>query len=399
MKQIDFNAIIDRRGTNSSKWDGYARRYPGLDSDGCLPMWVADMDFRCPDEVVDAVTAKAQFGIFGYECRKDDSFNDAVTGWLERRFGWSVAGDAVCYCPGVVPLMCLTVNAYSEPGDGVIVCTPVYYPFSDSIKNNGRRIVNSPLVDCDGSYSFDFENLEKIAADPSNKILMLCNPHNPVGRVWTRAELERLGDICIKHNLLIFSDEIHSDFVFEGHQHIPIASVNAALADITVTAYSASKTFNLAGLQCASVIIPNAARRAKYLKAQDAMSLGSLNSFGALAMKTAYNECAYYVDQLVPYIKANFDFADAFLKAHAPVIQLRKAQGTYLAWLDLSATGMDEDAMQHFMIEQAKVACDFGGWFGPGGEAFMRVNFACPRTMLEQALNQIATAWHACSNA
>lgn len=392
MKKIDFDKVIDRRGTNSSKWDGMEQKYPGLDAKGCLPMWVADMDFPCPEEITEAVTQKARFGLYGYECRIGDDFKAAVGGWSARRFGWELQKEWICYSPGIVPAMNLAVEAYTAPGDGVILSTPVYYPFMNAVTNHGRHLVNVPLQRINGRYEYDFASLERAAAGGKNKLLMLCSPHNPVGRVWTKEELVRIGRICKAHHITIFSDEIHADFIFGNRRHLPIASLSEDLREITVTAYAASKTFNVAGLQCSAIVIPNETLRGRFLRQLDAFGTGSPNSFGMTALMTAYNRCGYYVDQLVPYIERNFTYAQDYLERNVPGITLCPCEGTYLAWLDLSGLGLDEEGLQRFMIEQAKVSCDFGGWFGEGGENFMRLNFACPRATLEEALRRLEQA-------
>lgn len=393
-----FDVVIDRSkdsNTYSSKWLAVGERFPGYDPEGVLPMWVADMDFRCPPEVIEAVKTRAAHGIYGYT---DSSlvlkFIDEGIRWMERRYGWNVDPDWAFFTPGVVPLINAAVQEFSDPGDGIIIQSPVYYPFADGPKNNARVLKHNCLVEkIPGYYEIDFENLEELAADPHTKLLILSSPHNPVGRVWTRQELEKTCEICLKHHVLVVSDEIHADLIMEGHRHIPTGSLSWEIANNMVAAYAPSKTFNLAGLGASIVIAPNAEIRDRMKKRILANRLPASNVFGPLAGEVAYRTGDDYVDELVGYVGANMDYVISFCEENLPGITVRKSEGTYMIWMDLRALGLGVEETNAFMIEKAKIAGDFGTWFGPGGEGFVRLNLACPRSIVEQAMNQLKDAY------
>lgn len=393
-----FDLVIDRTeksGTYSSKWLAVGERFPGYNPEGVLPMWVADMDFRCPPEVIEAVKERASHGIYGYT---DNSlvhkFIEAGIGWFQRRYGWKVDPDWCFFTPGVVPLINAAVQEFSNPGDGIIIQSPVYYPFADGPRNNGRVLKHNCLVEREpGYYEIDYDNLEELASDPKTKLLIFCHPHNPVGRVWTREELKKTCEICIKHDVLIVSDEIHADLILNGQKHIPTASLSEEIANYVIANYAPSKTFNLAGLGASINIAPNAELRERMKKRVLANRLPASNVFGPLAGEVAYRTGDSYADALVEYLGANMDYVIDFCNRNMPKITARRPEGTYLMWMDLRALGLGAEGTDAFVIEKAKIAGDFGTWFGPGGEGFVRLNLACPRKTVEQAMEQLKAAY------
>lgn len=381
----NFDEVIERRGTRSSKWDNVGAR---VGNPNALAMWVADMDFRCPQPVIDAVMKKAEFGIYGYPFVPEE-FKEAVAEWVDKRHGWKIDPSHVIYAASVIPGLFTAVQAYTEEGDGVILQRPVYYPFSDAIRENNRQIKNNALILKDGHYEIDFDNLEELAKDPKNKLMLLCNPHNPTGRVYTREELLKIGEICCRNHVVIFSDEIHSDFVYEGFKHTPIASLSEEIAQNTVTAIAPSKTFNLAGLRAASLVIANPELRAAISKkfAANRSALGS--AIGIEAFIAAYKYGEEYLEQLLVYLQKNIAYLDGYLKEHMPKVHLIKPEGTYLMWLDFRELGMSNEQLDEFLTQKAAVAMDKGFWFGEEGSGFARMNIACPRATIEKGLQQI----------
>jgi len=383
--RYNFDEVIQRKNTISSKWDDVGNRVGNPDA---LPMWVADMDFRCPQPVIDAMIRRAESGVYGYPYMIP-KFMEVTQGWVKRRHGWDIETDWVIFAASIIPAIFNAVQAFTDPGDKVILQRPVYYPFSYAIENNGREVSNNSMLEGSGEYQIDFDDLEKRCADPKAKLFLLCNPHNPLCRVYTPEELERIGEICRKHHVIIFADEIHSDFIFSGYRHTPIASISPEIADITITALAPSKTFNLAGMRSACLIISNPElRRIMSKKFSDNRS-ALIPTFGLDAYIAAYESCDEYVDQLVPYIEANAAYLDAYLKEHMPKIKLLPPQGTYLMWLDCRELGLSDEALDDFFIFKAAVALDKGHWFGTEGSGFMRMNIACPRATLQEALTRI----------
>ncbi len=383
----DFDREVDRKNTAATKWDALEQRFGDKD---LFPMWIADMDFVCPAPVLEAMKARVDHGVFGYNT-KPDSYFQAIIDWMQTRHQWSVQKDWICHSPGVVPALSFTVSTFTEPGDKVIIQQPVYPPFASVVKNNGRELVNNPLVLKDGRYCMDFDDL-KSKLDSRVKLLILCSPHNPVGRVWTRDELVQLGELCREHNVLVVSDEIHFDAVFDGHTHVPFASISEAFADRSIICTAPSKTFNLAGLQTSVVIIPNEELRAKFKKTLGGYDLDSLNTFGLVALESAYRHGAEWLDQLLVYLQENLRFLQEYLGEHAPQLTVIQPEGTYLVWVDCRALGLDAKELEQFMLKQAKVAVNQGYTFGPGGEGFVRLNIACSRKLLETGLERIVKA-------
>lgn len=389
MGKYNFDEVIERRGTDSSKWDDFAARFPGYDTSGAIPMWVADMDFRVPNEVIEVIKKKAELGIYGYPCRKGKEFDNAVKDWLLKRHGLQIENDWVVATQGVVAAVTYAVQAFTKEGDGVLIQPPVYYPFKDRcIKYNNRVAVESPLILKDGRYEIDFEDFEEKAALETTKLFILCSPHNPVGRVWTKEELQKIVEICKKHNVFIFSDEIHSDLILEGYQHTPTALVSGDYKYL-IAAYAPSKTFNLAGLKTSAIIVPDKEVRVQYIRRINQNEAGGLNLFGAAALEAAYNHGEEYLTELLEYLKGNIDYAAAFIKENLPGVSVSVTEGTYFLWVDFRGTGLSDREINKKILEEAKVAVDLGEWFGEEGKGFARFNLACPRTIVVEALNRL----------
>lgn len=385
--KYDFDKLIDRRDNATYKWDQSERLFGRKD---ILPLWVADMDFEPPREVRDAIVARAEAGIYGYTIRTQ-AYSDAIVGWMARRHGWAVEPEWLTSAtPGVVPQLSVVVQEFTKPGDGVILQSPVYYPFYDVIRMNGRTVVDNPLVLQDGRFVMDFELLERQAKEA--KLLLLCTPHNPGGRVWTREELERVADIARRNDLIVVADEIHHDLVYSGHKHTPFASLSEDAAQRTVTCIAPSKTFNLAGLQVAGTIIPNAGIRGRYNAALKTLSIHMESYFGVTAMETSYRHGDEWLDQLLAYLEGNRDALLDFFATRLPQVKVMRPEGTYMAWLDCTAISGDPQELKRIMFERAGVAFSEGSVFGEAGKGHLRVNFACPRSLLLQALGQFTDA-------
>ena len=385
--KYDFDRVIERRGTNCIKWD-QADLFFGRND--LLPMWVADMDFESPPEVVEAIVSRAKHGIYGYTARSK-AYYESIVNWLYRRHGWKIKEEWIAHAPGVVAAVHIAIMALSHPGDRVVVQTPVYYPFFKAIKETGRQLILNPLKESDGRYSMDFEDLER-KVDSRTKIIILCSPHNPVGRVWRRDELSRLGEICLNRNIKIISDEIHSDLVFGNNKHIPTAMISDEVSSITLTCVAPSKTFNLAGLSSAAVISSSSELLGEYSNMMSTVGAGMSNVFGTVALETAYNNGERWLEQLLEYINGNFVYMRDFLKTNFPELRVADLEGTYLAWIDFRNTGMSVEELRSFLYEKAKVGFEDGSIFGEEGEGFMRVNLACPRAIVEEAMKRLITA-------
>jgi cystathionine beta-lyase len=385
--KYDFDKRIDRTNKATYKWDQSEKLFGRSD---ILPLWVADMDFEAPKEVVEAITQRAEHGIYGYTIRTQ-SFYDAIIGWLSRRHHWSILQEWITSSPGVVPALSIIVQSFTEPGEGIILQSPVYYPFYDIIKMNGRTVVDNPLILEDGHYSIDFELLEQQARNGA-KMLLLCSPHNPGGRVWKREELKRIGDICLKYNVLVVADEIHHDLVFSGHKHVPFASLSESFAQISITCIATSKTFNLAGIQAASVIIPNEEIRRKYNGLLKTLSLHMESYFGLTAIESSYTYGDEWLDQLLEYLEGNLTALLEFAERHLPQVKIIKPEGTYLVWMDCRSISDNPQVLKQLMFEKAGVAFSEGSVFGKQSAGFLRVNIACPRSILIEALEKFSAA-------
>ena len=382
-----FDQVIERRNTASVKWDLVEQLYGSRD---VLPMWVADMDFPTAQPVVEAIAARAQHAIYGYTTRPDSVY-EAIQDWAAQRHGWTMQREWIGFSPGVVPGLAFLLLALSDPGDKVIIQPPVYHPFAFTIRENGRQIVNNPLIFEGGRYRMDFDDLRQKAKDGA-RLMILCSPHNPVGRVWTRAELRELGEICIEQGIFVISDEIHSDLLLEGQVHTPFAALGEAFAQNSAICTAPSKTFNLAGLQTSVVTIPNKQHRDRFAAVLDRLHLGMPNTFGLVAMEAAYRHGGPWLDALRGYLSENLRYLTDFLAREVPQIQVVEPQGTYLVWLDCRGLGLSTEELSRFMREDAKVGLDDGHIFGPGGDGFERINIACPRALLADGLGRIADA-------
>ena len=388
MVDYNFDEVIDRRNTDCLKYDFAVQR--GRPKD-VLPFWVADMDFPIAQEIEDALVKRCQHGIFGYS-EATDGYFAALQNWYLKHFNWQVQRPWLIKTPGVVFALAMAVKAFTEPGDGVLVQQPVYYPFTEVIRDNDREVVNAPLALVNGHYEIDFADLEQKLADPKVKLMFLCSPHNPVGRVWTKEELLKVGDLCLKYNVITVSDEIHSDFVWDDNAHTPFATLGEEYQQNCIVCTAPSKTFNLAGLQVSNIFIPNQKLRRAFRKQIDAAGYSQLNTLGLVACQAAYAYGEEWLTQVKVYIRSNITFVDDYLKQNLPQIKMLPIEGTYLVWLDCSALGMTADEREQWLWHEAKLWLDGGGIFGKEGEAFERINVACPRATLLQGLEQLKAA-------
>lgn len=376
--KYDFDKVISRRGTDSYKWDS-------AESEHVLPMWVADMDFHTAPAIVDALRLRVEHGIFGYT-RVPDSYYDAVTGWFMRRHGWKMNREWIIYTSGVVPAVSAVIKALTVPGDKVLVQTPVYNCFFSSIRNNGCKMVSSPLVFAGNTYTIDYEDLECKAADPKVKVMLLCNPHNPAGRVWKWEELVRIGEICIRHGVTVVSDEIHCELVFPGHRYTPFASISEDFLWHSVTCLSPSKAFNIAGLQIANIVCADADRRAKIERAINDNEVCDVNPFGVIATQAAYNGGEEWLNQLIEYLYGNYLYMREFCREHLPEFPVTILEGTYLVWMDCRKLCISSEELERRLFAEAGLWLNAGTMYGAEGEGFMRWNIACPRTTLTEGL-------------
>ena len=384
-RNLAFDDVINRRNTGSMKYD-FAEKN-GMPAD-VLPLWVADMDFRTSSYVEDALTARAKHAIFGYTEPQEGYFK-AVHGWFERHHGWDVKEEWLLRTPGVVFAFSIAVQAYTQPGESVIIQNPVYYPFSNAVLNNGRKLVSSDLfLGEDNRYHIDFEDFEKKVKENNVRLFILCSPHNPVARVWTKEELEALGDICVKYGVVVMSDEIHQDFVFKGEHHC-FAEIKDEFKEISVIATAPSKTFNLAGLALSNIFIPDKRLKKKYEERLYACGMFHLNAMGITACEAAYDYGDEWYKAMMAYVGANIEFIGEFVKNDLPGVTLIEHEGTYLPWLDFRGTGKSAEEIDDLMINKAKLWLDSGSMFGKCGAGFQRINVACPRITLEDAMQRM----------
>lgn len=377
--KYDFDKTIDRRATNSYKWDSAP--------EGVLPMWVADMDLRTAPAIIDALQKRVAHGIFGYT-RVPDAYYDAVTSWFSRRHGWDIDREWIIYTSGVVPAVSAVIKALTVPGDKVIVQTPVYNCFFSSIRNNGCEIVSNPLRRTADTYEMDFDALERCAADPRAKVMLLCNPHNPAGRVWTPDELTRLGNICLRNGVTVVADEIHCELVYQGFKYTPFASLSDAFLHRSVTCLSPSKAFNIAGLQIANIVAFDNDLRSRIDKAININEVCDVNPFGVAATIAAYNEGEEWLNQLVDYLHGNYEAMAEFCRRELPEFPITRLEGTYLVWMDCSSLGMPSDALEHALLDDARLWLNAGTMYGAEGKGYMRWNIACPRSVMLDGLNR-----------
>ena len=392
-RNLDFDAVIDRRGTKCLKYDFAVQR--GRPAD-VLPLWVADMDFKTSSYIEDALIRQAQHAIYGYT-ESDDAYFDAVQHWMLTRHGWQVEPAWLQKTPGIVFAIAVAVRACTRPGDAVLIQQPVYYPFSEVILDNGRRLVSSDLVldEKTGRYQIDFADFEKKIIENRVRLFLLCSPHNPVGRVWSREELQQLGRICRRHGVIVFSDEIHADFVWQG-QHQVFAAADPDFAAFTITAASPSKTFNIAGLQVSNIFIPDEALRRQFRRAYNASGYSQLNAAGLIAAEAAYRDGGVWYDAVKAYLKDNIAYMREFIATRLPELRMIEPEGTYLVWVDFRGLGLDAAALEELILNKAKLWLDSGAIFGEVGQGFQRFNIACPRAILTKALTQLEGAVEAC---
>lgn len=388
----DFDRVIDRYNTDSLKYDFATKRGKPAD---ILPLWVADMDFQAPKEVIDVLVEKSQHGIYGYSEGRDD-YDLVLQNWFKTRFNWSIENEWLVKTPGVVFAIATAVNAYTKVGEGVIIQEPVYYPFRETVEVNDRHLVVNELVYNNGKYTIDFDLFEQQLIDEDVKLFILCSPHNPVGRVWTKEELIRLGDICLKHNVLVVSDEIHADFTYDGHTHYVFANLKESFKDISITCTSPSKSFNLAALQLSNVFISQKKLRETFVEYVTRFGYSQPNIMGLISCKAAYEHGGPWLEALKQYLEGNLSFFRDYLKKHIPEAILVEPEGTYLVWVDVREIPIfkdqSDDYINDFMVNKAKLWLDGGTMFGDGGSGFQRFNIACPKVTLEKALDQFRQA-------
>jgi len=382
-----FDEVIDRKNTDCLKWDYCKQRFGRED---ILPMWVADMDFKSPDLITEAIIERAKHGVFGYT-EASEKLSNALIGWMKNRHNWQINGNWIVFSPGVVTSINTAILAYTKPGDKVLIQTPVYYPFYSCVKDNERELVTNPLKDNNGHYEIDFDDLEKKLAD-NVKLMIFCSPHNPIGRVWKLQELEEVLRLCKKYDIVIISDEIHSDLVFKGHKHIPISSLAGEAYKKCITLNSPTKTFNIAGLSISSAIIPDAELRRKFRFTLNKNGANMLNIFGLTAAEAAYSSCEKWLDDLLEYLESNLDTLVEYFETNIPQIKVIRPEATYLAWLDCNNLPVKPEKLKEFFVNEAGVGLNDGITFGVEGSGFQRLNFACPRNVLLEGLEKIKNA-------
>ena len=381
--KYDFDKIIPREHTVSVKFDLREAFFGKAD---VIPMWVADMDFEVPEFVSKAIQDRAKHPIYGYSFLSE-TYYQSIINWVGQKHGWTIQKDWIAHSPGIVTAVNLLVQALTLPGDPVIVQPPVYFPFFSAVQNNGRKLLYNQLINENGNYRMDFNDLEEKCREGA-KMLILCSPHNPVGRVWTKEELQKIGDLAIKYDMLIVSDEIHNDLVFDPYKHIPTASLSEEIASRTVTCIAPSKTFNLAGMATSSVIISDPELRQKFKTQHEKMHLNN-NIFGTVASEAAYSQGKEWLAQLMDYLKGNAELLRAYMTEYLPRIRISPLEATYLIWLDFNALDIKNSDLKTKIIEEAGLGFNDGRMFGPGGEGFQRMNIACPRPVLQEALERL----------
>lgn len=385
--KFNFDKIIDRTNNFSAKWSEMNKNFG---TNNLLPMWVADMDFLTAPCVMEALKDRLEQGIFGYTTRPS-SYNESIVNWLDNRFSWKINQEWLMFSPAVITSISLLIQNLTQKNDKIMIQEPVYSPFHSIVESNERNLVISPLVKLDdGSYVMDYEDIEAKIKDV--KVFILCNPHNPVGRVWTREELTRLGEICLKHNVLVISDEIHSDIILKNHKHTPFASISKEFRENTITCMAPTKTFNLAGLQSSFLVISNPYYYEVMDKAFSILDIKRNNAFSLVATEAAYNYGEDWLYELIKYIEDNVDFAIDYIKNHMPQLKVKKPEGTYLLWVDFSNLNVDKEDLKNALINKGRIALSDGSSFGIGGDGYYRINLACPRSMVLEGLKRIEFA-------
>jgi len=389
--RTNFDTLPQRKQTNCVKWDFLGERFGCKTDADVIPLWVADMDFATPPEIMEALSKRVTQGVYGYTIISE-CFNKSVSNWMNKRHGATVDPSWITFSPGVVPGLINAIQAFTSEGDGVIIQPPVYYPFFMVVNDHKRKLVMNQLIETENGYVIDFADLEKKAALPNVKLMILCNPHNPVGRVFTYEELQQMGEICIKNGVKLVVDEIHADIVFKPHKHVTFTNLPAVIRNQSVVLISPSKTFNLAGFQTSAAIIPNKEMLDAYQHQAEINRTGSINCMGEVALCAAYDQCAYYVDELLEYLTANKSFAEEKIRDRFPFLKLIDLEGTYLLWVDFRKAQIPLADLDRFLIEEAKIAVDYGHWFGDKGLGFIRINIACPKHMLAEAFDRLESA-------
>lgn len=388
MKKYNFDEIVDRKNTNCVKYDGYQDIY---NADNLIPLWVADMDFKTPDFVFDAISERLKHPVLGYFIHSDNFYN-SICQWMLRRHQWKIEKDWIYFAPGIVPGLAFLVQAFSNPGDAVLMETPVYHPFYYVVENQNRRIVRSSLRLVDDHYEMDFNDLES-KLKKGCKMMFLCNPHNPVGRCWSREELQKVGELCLKYNCLLVSDEIHSDLIMPGYKHVPTASISDAISQNTITCMAPSKTFNIAGLATSEIIISNEKLRKQFENVMhEGIHIFVGNIFGEVALEACYTHGDEWLEQLLQYLQQNVNFVQQYFKENIPDVKTFRHEATYLPWLDFGELGMNHEELFRLLADKARVALNDGLIFGEEGRCHFRMNVACPKSTLAMALEQIKTA-------
>ncbi|MCM3161116.1 pyridoxal phosphate-dependent aminotransferase [Metabacillus litoralis] len=384
-----FDQVINRKKTDSVKWD-YTKRIFGVED--VLPMWVADMDFPAPEEVIDALHTRVDHGIFGYTM-PGSKMEESVKNWLDSRHSWKIDPKTITYSPGIVTAISMAIHAFTTSEDKIVVQPPVYYPFFEIAQKHKREVLyNQLLLNEDFRYEIDFNDLEEKLSDERTTLFILCNPHNPSGRVWSKEELTRIGDLCIKHNVLIISDDIHSDLLLFGNQYTPIASIRKDIANQTITCIAPSKTFNLAGLQASILLIPNDSLKRRYNEVQQVFGVMGINTLGAEAMQAAYEHGSNWLDELIQYLQENVLLIEEYLMNHLPQVKIMRPESTYLVWIDASNVNKSDKELQELLLNKGKLALHIGSKFGKNGEGFLRMNIACPKETLLDGLKRLKIA-------
>ncbi len=383
-----FDQIISRKGTHSIKWE-FGKTF--LNNDDILPMWVADMDFPSPPAVVKAVEERARHGIYGYTGISDEYLNSVVS-WMKRRHQWAVDQEEIIFINGVVPALNMMMQSFAHPGDYVVIQPPVYYPFFSVIRNNGQLPLLNTLLEGKDGYMMDFDDLEVKLKNSRTTMMILCSPHNPVGRVWNKEELLKVAELCLEHDVLLVSDEIHQDLVFEGYRHIPTATLSNEIAMNIITCTAPSKTFNMAGLQSSNIMIRDEKKRRVFSQTLERNGVFGMNPFGDVATIAAYEHGDVWLDALMAYLQGNLSYLQNFITHQLPEIKLTSPEATYLAWLDCRSLGLNKSELEKQLVEKAGVALNQGHTFGETGAGFVRLNFACPKSILEDGLERIEKA-------
>lgn len=383
-----FDQIIDRRNTNSVKWDTKGI----FGAEDVLPMWVADMDFPTPDEVIEALKTRANHGILGYTMPGSDT-EAAIRGWLKKRNNWEIDSSSITYSPGIVTALSMAIQAFTGPEDKIVIQPPVYYPFFEMAKKHKREVLYNHLrLTSDNRYDIDFKDLEEKLSDKMTKLFIFCNPHNPSGRVWRKEELIKIGELCVKHNVILLSDDIHSDLVLFDNQYTPIASINESIANQTITCIAPSKTFNLAGLQTSVVLIKNDTLRRKFNTVQELYGLMTVNTFGADAMEAAYKHGEVWLNELIHYLEDHILFIENYIKEKLPEVKVTRPDASYLVWFDVRYLQKSDEEIMELLLEKGKLALEPGSKFGENGAGFLRMNIACPKETLKDGLDRFVKA-------